>query len=436
MKQLFLFTLVAILMSTIATMAQTEIQYWHAFTGRLGELLNAQVDNFNSSQSEYKVVTSYKGTYAENLNAGIAAFRGNRQPHILMVHDAGTATMMTAREAIKPVYEVMTESGVQFDPDDYIEAVKGFYTTADGLMLSLPYNSSTPILWVNVDRLKKAGIDSNVDLSTWQKVGIVLDQLKVAGEECPLVSGSSFNWEHLENYSAYHNVPYATKNNGFAGLDAELLINGEAQVAHIKQMGIWAREGKFIYAGRLAGGGASFRAGECALNTQSSAAYAGIKSEAQFEFAVRPLPYWEGIGTAPQNTTIGGASLWVMEGHDDSEYIGVGKFLSYLSTTSVQEQWHKDSGYFPITTAAAESTRKSGFYDENPGTDVGILQVTRNKPTVNSKGLRLGLFDQIRSVIDEELEAVWVGDKSAQEALNSAVKRGNQLLRRFEQSNR
>ena len=434
MKKLTLISLIAMLLSPLAAMAQTEVQFWHAFTGRLGELVQAQVDNFNSSQSDYKIVASHKGNYSETLNAGIAAFRANEQPHILMVFEVGTATMMAAKGAVKPVYEVMAESGANFNPNAYIGAVKGYYTSTDGQMLSLPFNSSTPVLWVNVDKLRSAGIDPNVDLSTWQKVDAVLDQLKTAGESCPFTTTWQ-SWVHLENYSAYHNVPFATNDNGFTGLNTELKFNGNAQVNHIAQLGEWAQDGKFVYAGRRSEGGANFRAGECVFFTGSSAGYAGIKDEAKFEFAVRTLPYREGTGNPPQNTIIGGASLWVFEGHNSDEYKGVGEYLSYLSTTPVQEQWHKDTGYLPITTAAGEATRASGFYDENPGTDVAVIQMTKNQPTANSKGLRLGSFDQIRGIIDEELEAVWSGDKSAQDALDSAVERGNQLLRRFEQSN-
>ena len=208
------------------------------------------------------------------------------------------------------------------------------------------------------------------------------------------------------------------------------------QVRHIAQMGEWAGEGKFIYAGRRNEGGANFRAGECALFTESSAGYAGIKAEAQFDFDVRPLPYWDGVDGAPQNTIIGGASLWVMEGHEAEEYKAVAAFLNFLSSTEVQAKWHQDTGYLPITIAAGEKTRADGFYAANPGTDVAVIQMTAKQPTANSKGLRLGSFDQIRGIIDEELEAVWSGDKDAQAALDSAATRGNQLLRRFEQANR
>lgn len=423
------------LASPVTAFAETEIQFWHAFTGRLGELVAEQVDTFNSSQSDYKVVASHKGNYSETLNAGIAAFRASEQPEILMVFEVGTATMMGAKGATKPVYEVMADAGATFDPSAYIGSVKGYYTTTDGEMLSLPFNSSTPVLWVNRDAMTAAGLDPDMDLLTWDKVGAALDSLKSAGAECPLTTAWQ-SWIHLENLSAYHDVPFATKDNGFAGMDTELAFNSPLQVKHIETMGQWAQDGKFFYAGRRNEGGANFRAGECAMFTESSAGYGGISAEAKFDFDVRPLPYWEGSAGAPQNTIIGGASLWVMEGHSDEEYAGVASFLNFLSSADIQAKWHQNTGYLPITTAAGDKTRMEGFYEANPGTDIAVIQMTAKEPTANSKGLRLGSFDQIRGIIDEELEGVWSGDKTAQAALDSAVERGNSLLRRFEQANK
>lgn len=425
----------ALVGTTLPVTAATEIQWWHAFTGRLGDLLAEQVEKFNASQSDYVVVGSHKGNYSETLNAGIAAFRAGEQPHLLMVFEVGTATMMGAKGAIKPVYEVMKEGGATFEPDGYLPPVKGYYTTPGGDMLSLPYNSSTPVLYVNRDALAAADLDPDMDLSTWEMVDEAMDKLKAAGQECVLTTAWQ-SWVHLENFSAYHDVPFSSKDNGFTALDTELSFNGPIQVAHIEAMGNWAKEGKFFYAGRRNEGGANFRAGECAFFTESSAGYAGVKAEAEFDFEIRPLPYWTAAEGAPQNTIIGGSSLWVMEGHESEEYKGVSEFLAFLSSSDIQAKWHQDTGYLPITVAAYEQTKTEGFYEENPGTDIAILQMTSKPTTPNSKGLRLGSFDQIRGIIDEELEAVWTGDKSAQEAMDNAVKRGNQLLRRFEKANK
>lgn len=416
-------------------LAQVEIEWWHAHGGRLGELVQEMAETFNASQDDYTVTAVHKGNYSDTLNAGIAAFRAGEQPELLQVFEVGTATMMAAEGAVTPVYQLMEETGAEFDPDAFIGSVKGYYTTSDGEMLSMPFNSSTPVLWVNRDALAEAGIDPDTDLSTWQNVGAVLDQLKEAGHECPMTTAWQ-SWIHLENLSAYHNVPFATQDNGFAGTDTELVFNGPVQVQHIQALGDWAKDGKFIYAGRRNEGGANFRAGECVFFTESSAGYAGIQAEAQFEFAALPLPYWDDVEGAPQNTIIGGASLWVMAGHTDEEYEATAALLNFLSSPEIQAKWHQDTGYLPITSTAGDLTREQGYYEENPGAEIALIQMTTNEPTANSKGLRLGSFDQIRGIIDEELEAVWSGDKTAQEALDSAVERGNPLLRRFEQSTR
>ncbi len=437
MKKSVIGSLLAATLGTAAmpAAAATEIQWWHAFTGRLGDLLAEQIETFNASQDDYVVVGTHKGNYSETLNSGIAAFRAGEQPHILMVFEVGTATMMGAKGAIKPVHEVMKEGGAPFNPDGYLAPVKGYYTTPEGDMLSLPYNSSTPVLYVNRDALVAADLDPDMDLSTWEQVGTALDAVKESGSECALTTAWQ-SWVHLENFSAYHDVSFASKENGFTALDTELAFNGPMQVAHVQAMGDWAKEGKFYYAGRRNEGGANFRAGECAFFTESSAGYAGVKAEAEFDFEIRPLPYWSEAEGAPQNTIIGGSSLWVLNGHESDEYKGVSQFLSFLSSSDIQAKWHQNTGYLPITIEAYEQTKAEGFYEANPGTDIAILQMTAKPTTANSKGLRLGNFDQIRGIIDEELEAVWSGDKNAQEALDNAVMRGNQLLRRFEQANK
>ena len=273
-----------------------------------------------------------------------------------------------------------------------------------------------------------------MDLSTWKRVGNALDAAKAKGISMPFCT-CWHSWVHLENFSAYHNIPFATKANGFGGLDTELTFNSPVHIKHIQTLGKWAQEGKFTYMGRRNEAGKNFRAGECMLMTESSAGYAGIKKAAKFEFGIRHLPYYGGT-KAPQNTIIGGSSLWALSGKSAEENKGTAAFLAFLSGTDIQAKWHQDTGYLGVTTAAAKKTKSSGFYKKNPGTDLAGVQMMRNKVTQNSKGLRLGSFDQIRGIIDEEMEGVYSGKKTAQVALDSAVRRGNVLLRRFERANK
>ena len=411
------------------------INWWHAHGGRLGELVAGIAEGFNKSQNKYNLVATFKGNYADTMTAGIAAFRSKNPPHILQVFDVGTATMMAAKGAIKPVYQLMAESGLPFNPDSYLPTVTSYYTTADGKMLSMPFNSSTPILWYNVDAFKKAGLDADMPPTTWPEVGEYSKKLVAAGYGGGF-STAWISWIHIENFSAWHNVPMGTKENGFLGLDTEFVYNSPLHVKHIQQMADWQKNKVFIYGGRRNLGNAKFSSEEVAMYTESSAGYAGFKSTCKFPFRTSMLPYWPDVPGAPQNTIIGGASLWVMAGHSQKEYEGVATFFTYLSSPTVQSEWHKATGYLPITTAAYYLTKGEGFYQENPGMETALKQMTLHKPTANSKGLRFGNYSQVRDINYNELEAIFAGKKTAQEGLNEAVAAGNKLLRKFEAANK
>lgn len=423
------------LMATMTTSAYavTDIAWWHSMTGALGERVNTMADEFNKSQSDYKVTPIYKGTYDESMAAAIAAYRAGNAPNILQIFEVGTATMVYSKGAIKPVYEVMQQAGEKFDQNAYVPAVSGYYSTAKGMM-SFPFNSSTTIMFYNKDLFAKAGLDPNKPPATWQEFVGMAAKMKASGVTCPYTTTWQ-SWVHLESFAAWHNTETATKSNGFGGLDARLKINGPLQVRHIENMSNWAKQGYFIYAGRKDEANAKFNAGECAIITGSSSAYADIRKNAKFKFGVAPLPYYSDVAGAPQNTIIGGASLWVMGGKKADEYKGVAKFFTYLSKPEVQAKWHQETGYLPVTKAAYEITQKSGFYERNPGTDVAVKQMIV-KTTDKSRGIRLGNYAQIRTVIDEELENVWTGKKTPKDALDSAAKRGDELLARFEKANK
>ena len=251
-----------------------EIEWWHAMGGRLGEKVVSICDDFNASQPNYKVVPVYKGSYAENMTAGIAAFRAGNPPHFLQVFEVGTANMMAAEGAIKPVYQLMKETGTPFDPKNYLSTVTGYYTSSEGQMLSLPFNSSTPVLYFNIDGFQKAGLDKGKPPKTWPEVGEYLQKLLKVGFSAGF-SSSWISWVHIENMSAWHNTPVGTKSNGFGGLDTEYLINRPLQVRHIQQLADWQKENIFVYGGRRNTGNAKFSTEEVAMYTDSSAGYAG-----------------------------------------------------------------------------------------------------------------------------------------------------------------
>ncbi len=421
--------------SVASAQAVTEINWWFAHGGRLGEKVQSIVADFNSLQNQYKVVATYKGNYSDTMMAGIAAFRSKTPPHILQVFEVGTASMMAAKGAIKPVYEVMAEAGLPWNPNAYLATVAGYYTTSDGKMLSMPFNSSTPVLYYNVEAFEKAGLDPDKPPRTWSEVETYAKKLVAAGYAGGF-STAWISWIQLENFSAWHSVPFGTKANGFEGLDTEFVFNSPLQVKHIQNLADWQKDKVFVYGGRRNKGNAKFSSGEVAMYTESSAGYAGFKKTCTFPFRTSMLPYYGDAAGAPQNTIIGGASLWVMAGHTDAEYKGVATFFNYLSSPAVQADWHQFTGYLPITTDAYYLTKGQGAYDENPGMETALKQMTLNKPTANSRGLRFGNFVQVRDIMYDTLEAIFSGQMTAQQGLDDAAEKGNKLLRKFEKANK
>jgi len=435
---LFVSTALAALIAALPAHAQKEIQWWHAMGGNLGESVNQLAAEFNKSQSEYKVVAVFKGSYTETLTAAIAAFRArqNAHPHIVQVFEVGTATMMSAKGAVYPVHQLMADAKEPFDPKTYIGPVYGYYSTTDGKLLSMPFNSSTPVLYWNKELFQKAGLDPNVPPKTWPEVGEMGKKLVGSGAKCGFTPQWQ-TWTMIENFGAWHNLPFATKANGFGGLDIELKINDPARVKHIQTLADWGKDKVFVYGGREGKSTATFNAGECAMHIGSSASASGIQKALGAEkVGIAMMPYWPDVIAKPQNSIIGGATLWVLQGKPKEEYAGVARFFTFLSKGEVQAKWHQETGYVPITLSAADISEKAGFYKQNPGREIAVQQLTLNPPTENSKGLRIGNFVQIRDVMDEELESVWSGKKTAKQALDDAVARGNKLLKDFEAANK
>ncbi len=414
--------------------SQTQIQWWHAMSGPLGDWVNDLAKDFNASQKDYVVVPTYKGSYGDSFTAAMAAFRAGNAPDILQVYEVGTATMMAAKGAVKPVGEVMTMGGAKFDPKVYIPAVAGYYTAPNGQMLSLPFNSSTTVFYYNKDAFKAAGLNPEQAPKTWPEVVLAAAKLKASGHKCPFTT-SWISWTQLESFSTWHNVLFATQNNGFGGPSARLAFDSPLHVRHFENLANMAKQGLFVYKGRDNKPDVTFPSGECAMLTGSAGLYSRVSKEAKFAYGISTLPYYPDVQGAPQNTIIGGASLWVMNGKKPETYKGVAAFFNYLSRPDVQSASHQRTGYLPITMAAYNLTEKSGFYKKFPGTDVAVTQMIR-KTTDKSRGIRLGNFNQIRTIIDEETEQIWTGKKAPKEALEAAIRRGNEQLERFQKANK
>lgn len=418
-----------------AKAAPTEIQFWNSMGGQLGVHLNEIVDKFNASQSEYKVVSINKGNYEQSMAAGIAAYRAGDAPAILQVYEVGTATMMAAKQAVIPVYEVFAKAHMPLSAGAFIPTIASYYSEGNPpRLISMPFNSSTAVLYYNEDAFQKAGLDPNKPPRTWDEVAADAAKLKASGMPCGFTTGWQ-GWIQIEQFSAWQGLPIASYDNGFRSLNADLEFNGPVQVRHIALLQQMARDGTFTYVGRKDEPTPKFYSGDCGILMESSGSLGDITKYSKFHYGVGMMPYDPTVKGAPQNAIIGGASLWVLNGKSPAVYKGVAKFFNFLASPEIAAKWSAETGYLPITKGAYHYLQKEGFYAQHPGTEIAIRQMLLHPPLPWTRGLRLGYMPQIRTVVDEDLEAVWSQKMTAKAALDDAVTRGDQLLRRFQADN-
>jgi sn-glycerol 3-phosphate transport system substrate-binding protein len=372
------------------------------------------------------------------MTAAIAGWRAGNPPHIAQVFEVGTATMMAAGPAIRPVHQLLAESGVELDPKRYLGGVRGYYSDSQGRLISMPYNSSSAIMWINLDAFQKAGLSTTELPKTWGEIRAAAEKLKAANATPVPITTAWPTWVQFEQMAAIHDVAFATKANGFEGMDTQLQLTQPFFIKHVEMLLGLQKDGLFRYAGRDNTGDALFPKGEAAISFNSSGNRARFSRESQFRWASVPLPYHADVIQAPKNGVIGGASLWVLSGRNRpaAEYKAVAEFFRFISDVDQDLWWHKTTGYVPITLAAYEKAKAEGYYQQNPGADAAITQLSRAEPTPNSMGFRLGGFVEIRNIIQEELEKALQGQQTATQAMENANRRGNVVLRNFERANK
>ena len=426
-KSIIIVALVALIALPATAWAKTEIHFWHALQAVLGERTQEIATKFNATQKDYEVKAIFKGSYPETLNAAIAAYRAKQPPHVVQVYEVGTQTMLSSG-AVYPVHQLMKDNGIAIDWNDLIGPVKTYYSQG-GNLSSMAFNSSTPILYYNKDHFKKAGLPDKAP-ATWDEVEAMAKKLQAAGVKCP-ASSAWPSWVLVENMHAWHDQPFADHDNGFDGLATTLHVNGPFGVKMMELLARGVKEGWFTYHGRLNKAEANMGAGECGIFMTSSAYIGNLTrvSEGKFTWGTGFLPRLAGY---PQgNSIIGGATLWVMKGAKADDYKGVAQFFKYIASTENQSWWAGITGYLPISNAAVKAMEASGIYQKSPHLKTSVNQMNSGKTTPNSQGIRLGNYSSIRDAIEEQMEFIFSGKKTAKQGLDDAVAKSRDILKEF-----
>ena len=410
-----------------ATVEAAEIEFWYGNTGNVETAIQAACEAYNAGQDAHAVTCVGQGGYEEGMQKAIAAYRSGNHPVLIQFFDAGTLDLMLS-DAVVPVSEIMPE----VDWDGYINGARSYYETSTGELFSQPYNGSTLVFYANMDMLGEAGIDEIPE--TWEGVMATARELKGAGIECPFTT-DAHPWRVLEQFSARHGAPIASNHNGYGGLDAEYVLNEGPVAEHLLNLAAWREEGlvkldQDTKAGKYS---VAFNSGECAMMEASTGSFGAAREALGDAVRMTMAPMYEGVER--RNTLIGGASIWVMKGHDDVEYDAAKDFLGFLREDETQIEFTRRTGYVPVTASALETLEANGRIEEPEFATAELGVSSLDQPgDENSRGVRLGFYVQFRDIFTEETQKAFNGEQSMQEALDNAVERGDALLRRFEQT--
>lgn len=417
----------ALALSATSSFAATKITWWHGMSGHNGDVINEIAKKFNASQKECELTPVSKGTYEEALAAGIAAFRSGEQPNILQVFDAGAATIINAKGAAIPAEDLIKKAGHKFDRNAFIDGVRYFYADASGKFIGMPFNSSAPIMYINTNALKKAGVEAP---KTWEDFQKIAPKLKDAGF-VPLVQ-SQLTWEFTENFFSRNNIQFASNNNGYDSVqDTTINVTDPNHEMMYEKLKSWADKGWFGYYGAgWADNQKVFEENKAALWIGSSGSFGGLEKTASMPFTATYLPYWGSIKGAGVHSFIGGAALFAMAGKPEAENNCTASFFEFLTSPEVQVFWHKSTGYVPITKAAYEMAKEEGYYKEKPAAEVGIKQLMLPGAEWD-KGYRLGFYPQIREVMEREYGRIFSGETTVKKAMETIKKEGDGLLAKF-----
>lgn len=422
-------TLLAAMAATaLSSAAHAErFEFWYGNTGNVEVAIQAACDAYNASQSDHEVACVGQGGYVEGMQKAIAAYRSQEHPVLIQFFDAGTLDLMLS-DAVMPVADVMPDAPW----DSYINGARSYYETSKGDLFSQPYNGSTLVFYGNMAELEKAGVSELP--TTWEGVYEAATKLKEAGHSCPFTT-DGHPWRVLEQFSARHGAAIASNNNGYGGLDAEYIFNEGPVAQHLINLADWRAEGLVkldadTEAGRYS---TAFVNGECAMMEASTGSYVSAYESLGDDVKIGLAPMYDGVER--RNTLIGGASIWVMKGHSDAEVAAAADFLNFLREDATQIELTRATGYMPVTKPALETLLASDEADDLVFATAELGVSSLNMPgDDNSRGIRLGFYVQFRDIFSEETQKAFNGEQSMQAALDAAKQRGDELLRRFEQT--
>ncbi|MBP3040895.1 ABC transporter substrate-binding protein [Bacillaceae bacterium Marseille-Q3522] len=402
-----------------------EVTFWHSMGGAAQETLNSIVEEYNNSQDEIHVNAQFQGTYDEALTKYQSVAGTESAPTMMQVFEIGTMAMVNSGSII-PIQEFV-------DADDYdmsgLEENIINYYTIDDQFYSMPFNSSTPVMYYNKDAFEEAGLDPDAPPETFEEIEDAGKAILDSNPEMKGFSLQAYGWL-FEQLLANQGALLLNNDNGRSDTATEIGFTEEEGKSIFEWVERMTNDGTFANYGRNGDNMvAGFLAGDVAMFMQSSASARDVIDNAPFEVGIAFLPHPESKDRA--GVAIGGASLWMMDGKPEEESQAAWEFMKYLQTPEIQAQWHVGTGYFAVNPAAYDEQTVKDAYETMPQLQVTVEQLQSTTPSYATQGALMDMIPEGRRISETALETVYNGgdvDQTYQtmvEQFNAAIEQAN-----------
>lgn len=404
----------------------TTISFWHSMGGVNGEALDTLVKQFNE-ENEYGITVDaqYQGEYDDSLNKLKSAQIGNMGADLVQVYEIGTRFMIDSGWIV-PMQEMIDGDGYDLSQ---IEPNLAAYYTIDNELYSMPFNSSTPILYYNKDMFEKAGITEVPD--SLEGIGEIGQQLLDNGGAGEAMSMGIYGW-FFEQLISKQGLEYA--NNGNGRKEAATAVAFDENGAAKNILTVWKDLNDKGFAPIVGKGGdaglADFSAGKSAITLGSTASLKQILQDVNGKFEVGTAYFPKVSSSDEGGVSIGGASLWALDNQDPKKLRATWEFIKFLISPESQAYWNAQTGYFPVTVAAQEEETFKQNVAEYPQFQTAIDQLHDSAPEY--AGALLSVFPEARAIVESEIESLLNGNedvdaavKNMTECINGAIEEYN-----------
>lgn len=411
-------------MADASEVDKTTISFWHSMGGVNGQAIDTLVQKFND-ENEYGITVEaeYQGSYDDALNKLKSAQIGNMGADLVQVYEIGTRFM------IESGWIVPMQSMVNADEYDtsVLESNLAAYYTINDMLYSMPFNSSTPLMYYNKDMFDAAGITEIPD--SLESIAQISDKLLDSGAQ-EVMSLGIYGW-FFEQFIGKQGLEYANNGNGRTEAATAVAFDENGAAANI--LNEWKNLYDLGYAPNVGKGGdaglADFSAGKSAITLGSTASLKQILQDVDGKFEVGTAYFPKVKSTDEGGVSIGGASLWALDNNDPKKLRATWEFVKFLISPESQAFWNAETGYFPVNVDAHDEDVFKENIEKYPQFETAIDQLHDSAPQY--AGALLSVFSEARAIVESEIESMLNGNETVDEAVDSMASQINDAIEEY-----